>query len=67
MKKLTKIADIFNNYQKIKKDFQLRINFDPRCDKFWLYHYKTGVRKIGRTYWRYLKNYFNLPYYYICQ
>ena len=45
----------------------LCINFDPRCDKFWLYHYKTGVGKIGRTYQRYLKNYFNLSYYYICQ
>ena len=39
---LKKIADIFNNYTELKNDIQLCIDFDPLCENFWLYHYKTS-------------------------
>ena len=40
--KLNKIADIINNILKMKKDIQLRIDFDSSCENFWLYHCKTS-------------------------
>ena len=68
IQKLTKIADIFDNYREIKKDIQLCITFDPECDEFWMYHYRTsGKGRFGFCYWCYLKNYIDECYYYICE
>ena len=39
---LKKIADIINNFLKIKTDIQLCVDFDSSCNNFWMYHYKTS-------------------------
>ena len=58
IEKLIKIADVTYNFHEIKKDIQLCIDFDPKCDEFWMYHYKkSGKRRLGHCYLRYLKNY----------
>ena len=55
---LKKIADIINNFLKIKTDIQLCIDFDPSCNNFWMYHYKTSwIDHFGECRWKYLKNY----------
>ena len=60
IEKLIKIADVTYNFHEIKKDIQLCIDFDPECNKFWMYHYrKSGKTRLGHCYWRYLKNYIN--------
>ena len=46
IEKLIKIADVTYNFHKIKKDIQLCIDFDPECDKFWMYHYKKSGKTI---------------------
>ena len=67
IQKLTKIADVFNNYREIKKDIQLCVDFDPECDKFWLYHIRITKRgKFNKTYWRYLSNFAEKSYHWIC-
>ena len=44
---LIKIAYITYNFYAIKKDIQLCIDFDSKCDKFWMYHYKkVGERDL---------------------
>ena len=55
---LKKIADIINNFLKIKADIWLCIDFDPSCNNFWMYHYKTSwIDHFGECRWKYLKNY----------
>ena len=67
IQKLTKIADVFNNYREIKKDSQLCVDFDPECDEFWLYHYKITKRgKFNKNYWWYLSNFAEESYHWIC-
>ena len=67
IQKLTKIADAFNNYREIKKDIQLCVDFDPECDKFWLYHIRITKRgKFNKTYRRYLSNFAEKSYHWIC-
>ena len=52
IEKLIKIADVTYNFHEIKKDIQLCIDFDPECDKFWMYHYrKSGKTRLGHCYW----------------
>ena len=56
---LNKITDIINNYIAIKNDIQLCVDFDPLCENFWMYHYRTSRRDHFGTYrWVYLENYF---------
>ena len=67
IQKLTKIADVFNNYPEIKKDIQFCVDFDPECDKFWLYHIRITKRgKFNKTYRRYLSNFAEKSYHWIC-
>ena len=68
IQKLTKIADVFNNFCEIQKDIQLCVDFDPECDEFWLYHYRitNKRRKFNKTYWRYLHNFAEESYHWIC-
>ena len=55
---LIKIADVTYNFCAIKKDIQLCIDFDSKCDKFWMYHYRKSWRmRFGHCKWSYLKNY----------
>ena len=55
---LKKIADIINNVLKIKTDIQLCVDFDPSCNNFWMYHYKTSwIDHFGECRWKYLKKY----------
>ena len=57
---LTKISNVINHYFEIKKDIQLCTDFDPKCDKFWLYHYKTSLKNsFAQCDWTYLINYCN--------
>ena len=45
-------------FLKIKNDIQLCIDFDPSCNNFWMYHYKTSwIDHFGECRWKYLKNY----------
>ena len=38
--------------------FILCIDFDKKCDKFWMYHYRKSWRtRFGRSKWTYFKNY----------
>ena len=53
---LLKIANVTYNFHETKKYIKSCIDFDPECDKFWMYHYKKSG-KTGYCYWRYLKNY----------
>ena len=53
---LLKIANVTYNCHETKKYIKSCIDFDPECDKFWMYHYKKSG-KTGYCYWRYLKNY----------
>ena len=39
---LIKITDVTYNFCPIKKDIQLCIDFDSKCDKFWMYHYRKS-------------------------
>ena len=58
IEKLIKMADVTYNFCETKKDIQLRIDFDPKCDKFWMYYYRKSWRtRLGHCKWRYLKNY----------
>ena len=41
---LMKIADVTYNFCAIKKDIQLCIDFDSKCDKFWMCHYTKSWR-----------------------
>ena len=65
IQKLTKIADVFNNFCEIQKDIWLCVDFDP---EFWLYHDRiTNKRsKFNKTYWRYLHNFAKEFYHWIC-
>ena len=64
IQKLTKIADVFNNSWCY---IQLCVLFDPECDKLWLYHYRITKRgKFNKTYWRYLSNFTEESYHWIC-
>ena len=54
---LKKIADI-NNFLKIKIDIHLCVDFDPSCNNFSMYHYKTSwIDHFGECRRKYLKNY----------
>ena len=58
MENLTKIAETINNILEMKEDIWLSIDFDPSCENFWLYHYKTSWQdRFGICKWKYLKNY----------
>ena len=58
MENLTKIAEIINNILEMKEDIWLSIDFDPSCENFWLYHYKTSWQDhFGICKWKYLKSY----------
>ena len=59
IEKLIKIANIIHNALEMKKkDIQLCIDFDPFCENFWIYHYKTSWKdRFGSCKWKYLKNY----------
>ena len=55
---IIKIADATYNFCEIKKDIQLRIDFDSTYDKFLMYHYrKSWKTRLGHCKWTYLKNY----------
>ena len=55
---IIKIADVTYNFHEIKKCIQVCIDFDPECNKFWMYHYqKSRKTRLRHSYWRYLKNY----------
>ena len=55
MENLTKIAEIINNILEMKEDIRLFIDFDPSCENFWLYHYKTSCQDcFGICKWKYL-------------
>ena len=57
---IKKNADIINNFVEIKNDIQLCVDFDPLCEKFWMYHYKTSCRDpFGICRWKYYKNFFD--------
>ena len=57
MENLTKIAEIINVIE-MKEATRLCIDFEPSCEKFWLYHYKTSCQdRFGICKWKYLKNY----------
>ena len=68
IQKLTKTADAFNNFCEIQKDIQLYVDFDPECDEFWLYDYRitNKRREFNKTYWRYLHNFAEESYHWIC-
>ena len=54
-------------FLEIKKDIQLCIDFDPTCNKFWMYHYKKSyITELGNCKWRYLKFYINEYIYRLC-
>ena len=58
MENLTKIAEIITNILEMKEDIWLSIDFDPSCENFWLYHYKTSWQDhFGICKWKYLKSY----------
>ena len=42
IEKLIKIVDVTYNFCEIKKDILLCIDFDSKCDKFWMYHYRKS-------------------------
>ena len=55
---LIKIADVNYNFCAMKKDIQLCIDFDSKCDKLWMYHYRKSWRTgFDHCKWTYLKNY----------
>ena len=68
IQKLTKIADVFINFCETQKDIQLCVDFDPECDEFWLYDYRitNKRREFNKTYWRYLHNFAEESYHWIC-
>ena len=54
--KLINIADVTYNFCAFKNYIQLCIDFDSKCDKFWLYHYrKSWRRRFGCCKWTYFK------------
>ena len=55
---IKKISLIHNNFLEIKKDIQLCIDFNPTCNEFWMYHYKTSyITRLDNCKWRYLKSF----------
>ena len=43
IKNIKKMSLIHNDFLENKKDIQLCIDFNPTCDKFYMYHYKKKL------------------------
>ena len=64
--KLLKITSVYNTFIELKQDIQLCIDFDPSCNNFWIYHYRSFQTGMGNFKWEYLKNWIHYYIHNIC-